>query len=420
MSDERPPAYWEDPSTGDPIDPSDALGFSPVSDAVLVLRASSIGDCEQKLFRHAIGDDLEHEEWRGLRVAAERGQEQEAEVVRRLEDLGFRIEGRQREVEARIGRGIVVRGHVDGIVSVIPDSAAFELPDSATAPILLEVKTRNEKFYDAWINQGYDAFPQKAYQVSVYARALGLNPVVLCAVLECGVGRQLQDPSFAPRFDVRLLPCPVPWAKVVARALRIRRAAEAYLLARDRGFQIDINHMSEWGKSAPPCAGTTLFCPFACPHNEAAAQKKAATVEVEAESFAPSIARYKAISSQIAILEKRKKDIQTAAVDLLGAEETDGKDARLVTAAGGTVTRTWSTRFDAAAFKSAYPDLHADPRFQARTATVRFNAPRRAKGRCQACGASLEPADDLLLGPVMLCADPECGYAEELKESEES
>lgn len=161
----KPPAYWDD--------------------ATPVFRASAFGRCAQALARYLRGDHACGAP-EGLLKAGEWGSLLEPFVISILRHARFYCpdEYNQHPVELSSGPALI-RGHIDGIVTAdLDDDPHFrrilweEYPALRTwdgSPAVLEVKTRNQEWYDAWMEHGLEAIPSVAWQIMVYSLGLSLD-----------------------------------------------------------------------------------------------------------------------------------------------------------------------------------------------------------------------------------------------------
>src|SRR5579859_1897922 len=130
---------------------------------VWVYRASGLGSCLRALVAARRGVEPRSHDGESLQIMQECVLHEDA-ILRRLEAEGITLLGRgQTQVELPIpGTNAVVRGHID----------------EETADSVVEVKARSRSAYYRWQRQGFDGFPEMAWQVSFYGAALH-KPVLL-------------------------------------------------------------------------------------------------------------------------------------------------------------------------------------------------------------------------------------------------
>lgn len=130
-----------------------------------VYRASSVGMCVKALV--AIGSGKYEEALGSEKVAlldrtAKEGNLHEGAVLDELvASHGYTIQSRQSTVEVPIIKGVVIRGHTDGIIR----------KGKTGKDRLLEVKSMSVNRYSLWQSKGFSAFPKYAAQLSTYMKA---------------------------------------------------------------------------------------------------------------------------------------------------------------------------------------------------------------------------------------------------------
>jgi len=141
MTDQMPNAYME----GD----------------MLVVRASSSGDCLRALWAAATGMQ-EVAKRESLAQMAQEGHLHEADVRDRLRDMGFYIVEAQAVVDWEVVPGkVIIRGHVDGLM---PNDDA-----------VLEIKSMSNDVFGEFENNRFTSKPGYAWQISDYMYASGAS-----------------------------------------------------------------------------------------------------------------------------------------------------------------------------------------------------------------------------------------------------
>jgi hypothetical protein len=142
-----------------------------------IYRASAVGGCIRALVAALTGYETNYypSAHNILSLAADEGNLHEGAVIDRLRDMGYRVDEQQSQVEYRVVKGIVIRGHSDGII----------YPPKARAPRILEVKTMSKVRYKNWksFDTALDAlrdpeFAKYGVQITVYMLAHGIEKVV--------------------------------------------------------------------------------------------------------------------------------------------------------------------------------------------------------------------------------------------------
>lgn len=168
-----------------------------------VFRASAIGMCEGALVRSLRGlEGAEPPE--AMQRRFQDGHLHEPAIIAYLITSGWQVlqDKGQEAVRVSVADNIIIQGHVDGIA--IRDGKHY----------VVECKSMSDAMYKKWMNQGFDAFPKYAMQISVYMTALQLP--ALYAVKNKDNGE----------IDVRIIEKP-PYlvAKLKAKAIRVVRTS---------------------------------------------------------------------------------------------------------------------------------------------------------------------------------------------------
>lgn len=143
MADDRPDVYVED-------------------SGLIVYRASSVGMCVRALVVSGRG---QHDEAIGkdrsdmLERTADEGNLHEGAVRQKLVKEGWEVISTQEQVDIPVIKGIVIRGHTDGLMELAGDQH------------LLEVKSMSTKRFARWQKEGFEGFIKYAYQISSYMQA---------------------------------------------------------------------------------------------------------------------------------------------------------------------------------------------------------------------------------------------------------
>ena len=138
-----------------------------MSDPV-VYRASELGGCSRFLIAKRMGYTLMPPPLK-FQGYFERGQNAEDWAVERMTERGFVFRDRQKEVDLPIYGNVIVRGHIDGVVSDIDGDNEY----------LWECKRVSPQVYKSFQEHGWDAkydlLDRYKWQTSVYMIATGLE-----------------------------------------------------------------------------------------------------------------------------------------------------------------------------------------------------------------------------------------------------
>jgi len=132
-----------------------------------VLRASGIGQCPRRLWARLQGIPDERGFSDRILAVFHLGHVLEDVVIDYLVDAGFPVSDQQKRVELSLFDGFV-RGHIDGIVTIRGEQH------------LLEIKTANERRYDALVEVGYEEWsPAYRDQIQTYMGLLDLPSTIV-------------------------------------------------------------------------------------------------------------------------------------------------------------------------------------------------------------------------------------------------
>lgn len=192
MGDDRPTVY-----------------FDPEIDA-WVYRASGVGGCIKELVAIASGEyeEARRQDHQDLldRTAAEGNLHEQAVVDTLVNSHGYQVVEQQSVVTIPVIKGVVIRGHTDGIIR----------KGARGKHRLLEVKSMSTKRFARWQSQGFAGFPKYAAQLSAYMEAHpGLD--VVYAV-------KRREDGFLSLTDIKAGNPPIPFSEVKKKIL----TAEGY------------------------------------------------------------------------------------------------------------------------------------------------------------------------------------------------
>jgi len=139
---------------------ADQMPNAYMEDDMLVVRASSSGDCLRALWAAATGmQEVAKQEW--LEQTAQEGHLHEADVKDRLRGEGFYIVEAQAVVSWEVVPGkVIIRGYVDGLM---PDDGA-----------VTEIKSMSNDVFKEFEANRFRSKPGYAWQVSSYMYASGV------------------------------------------------------------------------------------------------------------------------------------------------------------------------------------------------------------------------------------------------------
>jgi len=240
---------------------------------MLVVRASSSGDCLRALWAAATGmQEVAKRDW--LAQTAMEGHLHEADVRDRLREEGFYIVEAQQVVEWEVVPGkVIVRGHVDGLM---PDDDA-----------VLEIKSMSDAVFKEFEARGFETKPGYAWQVSNYMYAEGATKA-LYAYKNRNNGQLDHFWITSP---------PISKGVITRKMVDLRRWI-------DRGEMPDCD------------LANRFFCPFPFLHWE---EGDAEEVDYSGNAALDELAtEYVEITADIKDLELRKKELRSGLVSLVG------------------------------------------------------------------------------------------------------
>jgi hypothetical protein len=138
-------------------------------DGTIQYRASGLANCTKALVAARLGyEPLSPPE--GMAARFREGHDHEPLIVRNLEEIGYKVYGREASVELVVTSRIKVTGHIDGV-------AYFQ---HSSEGAILEMKTQSQDAWDEFERRGWESgfFPKYKLQVSVYMNAMML-PLLL-------------------------------------------------------------------------------------------------------------------------------------------------------------------------------------------------------------------------------------------------
>jgi len=244
---------------------------------MLVVRASSSGDCLRALWAAATGmQEVAKRDW--LAQTAMEGHLHEGDVRDRLREMGHVIADPQATVDWEVVPGkVIVRGHVDGFVQ----------EDDADDDAVLEVKSMSDAVYKEFEARQFETKPGYAWQISCYMNATGM-------------GRALY--AYKNRNNGQLSTFwidkpPIGKGTITRKMMDLRRWV-------DRG-------------EMPECdLANRFFCLFPFLHWE---EGDAEEVDYSGDAAIDELAgEYVGITGQIKDLELRKKELRGGLVSLVG------------------------------------------------------------------------------------------------------
>lgn len=148
MGDDRPAVYHDD-------------------DGRWVYRASAVGSCIRALVAARQGYAPMPFPDRTLQIMEE-GNIHEPHILAAVSQQGYAIASEQDEVEVPVIRGVVIRGHIDGIAS------------TGGVDRVVDAKAMSKDVFEKWSRHGLKAFPRYAIQLAIYMGALGLGGMMAC------------------------------------------------------------------------------------------------------------------------------------------------------------------------------------------------------------------------------------------------
>jgi hypothetical protein len=145
---------------------------------LVVYRASKLGLCLRALAAARQGcppvpPSAKHQ------ADMEAGQAYESIVLARLAAMGHDVSWCQQEHDLPVAEGIIVRAHIDGVVT--------RISQAGTVSYVTEVKALAPSTFRAWRARGFQAFPVWAWQLAVGMHATGLSGLMAVADRTSGV-----------------------------------------------------------------------------------------------------------------------------------------------------------------------------------------------------------------------------------------
>lgn len=270
-----------------------------VEDGTVVYRASSLGMCVRALV--AIGRDNYQEAMGKERIdllerSADEGNLHEDAVRQKLVREGWKLVSAQDEVNIPIIKGVIVRGHTDGVL-IPPDDDTDYRPHEH----LLEVKSMSNKRFDRWTKQGFDGFLKYAYQISSYMQANPGRDVIYII--------KRREDGFENRFVIPADSPPISWKHIRTRIL----TAERHRRKRASFPECDLTSQERF------------WCPFFYLHDEE--DPSDGPVEMTDEDKAvladmiPKRMELKAIENAGKQAEEDRKILDKEILNLMGATE---------------------------------------------------------------------------------------------------
>ena len=297
--------------------------------APIIYRMSKAGECVRAL----VAGQLEHPEVRTedhkalLERTAGEGALHEGSVKDKLREEGVRVINEQMELTIPILPGVLLVGHIDGMVE-IGDPYPSEL---------LEVKSKSTRQFERWVREGFSGFPDHAAQITCYMAALPDHPVRYMV--------KRREDGFV---DITLIPANQP--PMLFKDIRKKiLVAESY---RRRGEYppCDIPRNNQW------------WCAFKYLHDEEESPPPGATVE-EQEALVELAQWYlhlKAIEDDGKDAEKeRKEKVNQSILNLLG-----DRDRVMVEISGENYivgkSKASGKGIDLAKLRSMYPEIASE------------------------------------------------------------
>ncbi len=194
---------------------------------VAVYRASAVGECLRALvaarMEYQPAKDPEY-----LTRAAAEGNLHEPDIQQKVRDMGLELIEAQDQVEVPIIKDrVVIRGHVDGIVTgdmlgkLVPNlRKGSPLPKETDMKAVLEAKTMSRRVFDEWERGRFGAKVRYAYQVSCYMKAQGDVPAIYAV--------KRRDDGFMEYTWIDKPP--IPWERIKWRVLESERWARRFQL----------------------------------------------------------------------------------------------------------------------------------------------------------------------------------------------
>jgi hypothetical protein len=299
------------------LDNPDAPSRYVTPDGLVVWRASALGHCERRLVATARGEEAQpHPGW--FQDILNEGKACETQIVALYEarNPGIVVADPQRTVELQVMDGVVVRGHIDGLLY------------QGSTRALFEAKKVRESGWDAFKRQGVEWQATYPWQVALYMHALELDDAVMVG----GLLKKGED-RISDIHVHHLTNPPLPLKAIVKRVRELERILGAGL-----------------GAMEVKCHGRDYPCPFWKMHDEPEAPVDPETGEPDERldadgeftvpkervrewsevvaKFAADDLEVKKLASKIEYFEKAKKASAEKMRVMLG--EMGGENAKVV------------------------------------------------------------------------------------------
>jgi len=243
-----------------------------------------------------------------LNRSADEGDVHEEAVRAKLIREGWKLVSSQDVVEVPIIKGVIVRGHTDGVMIPPVDETDYRPLEH-----LLEVKSMSNKRFARWQKEKFDGFIKYAYQISVYMMANpGRDVVYIIKRREDGLEERFVIPADNP---------PIPFKEVRKRVL----AVEGHRRKRGSFPECDLTKQEKF------------WCPFFYLHDEEDPSDE--LTEMSDEDLAvladiiPKRMELKRIEDEGKKAEVERKEMDKEIVNLLGGtKQVPELDTRVGTA----------------------------------------------------------------------------------------
>lgn len=308
--DNRPIRYMEERTADD-----------GTVEEVVVYRASGLGTCTRAFVAHANGHPpMPTPKWL-LEVFAEGHAFEERIINMYVDKVHGEADGSQNELELELGtiagRRVVIRGHIDGTVT---------LPDGSTW--LLEVKKVRDSGWKKFEREGVGYNPNYQWQVSVYQHALDVVGTKF-------VGGHVVDTGGEERELTEVCEHTYTEAPRSLREIRARVREIEGLIA--KGFD------------APevPCTKNTYPCPFLYlhdpePEEETFEWPDDEEVKILLDGRSEVSVKISALEKQVKQLKATRKQYDEGIYDLIKHYGEAADTAKKLVGHGYVVTRTRS------------------------------------------------------------------------------
>lgn len=290
-------------------------------DEMVVYRASALGRCERALVAAAQGEEAQPwPDW--FQTVLDEGREKEELILQLFEEEYNRaVADQQRVVDLTVMRGVVVRGHIDGLT--------YE----GVRPQLVEVKKFRESTWDDFLRQGVEVHQGYPWQVSAYMHALGIED---CAL----VGGRLDEIGEITEVEVKWLTAPpLPLKAIVKRVRELERIIGA-------GFSA----------TEVRCEEADYPCPYYHLHDEKE-EAEFVVLKKDASKWRPLIGQFgmldnrikqakKELGELVALKDKKAEELRK----MLKAMGQEADEAKVIRVKGSRVLLT-RTRYERKGFE---------------------------------------------------------------------